>query len=190
MFAFALIALAAVAAALFVRTVFNTVSERYAAESSFDGIIKEVAERNGIDPRLIKAVIWKESRFDRLAIGGKGEIGLMQVMPKFALKEWADANGVENISDGVLSNPEMNIEVGSWYLARALRYWKDYSSSIELALCEYNAGRSRAEAWKPVTPDGKIINRIDIASTKTYVTDIMKKYAEYKKTWNPGEKSK
>ena len=52
-------------------------------------MIEQAGLRNGVDPCLLKAVIWRESRFDRTAIGSKGEVGLMQVMPKYAGLEWA-----------------------------------------------------------------------------------------------------
>lgn len=178
-FGLIVVAIAAITVAFAVRFVINTIQERKASESAFDSIIAAAGARNGIDPALVKAVIWRESNFRPLAIGSKGEIGLMQVMPKFALKDWAVANKVKTPSDGALSNPEMNIEVGSWYLARALRYWRKYDCAVELALCEYNAGRTRADAWKPETYDGKMKN-IDIDSTRYYVNDIMNKFTEYK----------
>lgn len=61
-------------------------SERF---TKYDKMIEQAGLRNGVDPCLLKAVIWRESRFDRTAIGSKGEVGLMQVMPKYAGLEWA-----------------------------------------------------------------------------------------------------
>ena len=47
----------------------------------YDRFILKAGTRNRIDPALIKAVVWRESRFNHIAKGGKGEIGLMQIMP-------------------------------------------------------------------------------------------------------------
>ena len=49
-------------------------------ESRFDAIIREVAEAYDVDPLLIKAMVWHESRFNPLAEGRAGEIGLMQMI--------------------------------------------------------------------------------------------------------------
>ena len=62
-------------------TVFSAYNNRYV---KYDAMIVDAGIRNGVDPNLLKAVIWRESRFDRTAIGSKGEVGLMQIMPKYA----------------------------------------------------------------------------------------------------------
>ncbi len=145
----------------------------------YDSIIEAAGRRNGVDPALLKAVIWRESRFDRDATGTKGEVGLMQIMVQFAAKDWADAHKRPAPTKGALSDPELNIEIGSWYLGRALRRWSEYREAAALALCEYNAGPTRAEAWKPPDKNGTVIDRIDIASTASYVTVILTKQKEY-----------
>jgi len=118
--------------------------------------------RNGVDPCLLRAVIWKESKFDRSVIGSKGEIGLMQVMQKYAAHDWAEAHRTQIPSPGALSDPEFNIEVGSWYLGRALKRWKEYNDCVALALCEYNAGYVRADSWKPANKADSVLERISI----------------------------
>lgn len=145
----------------------------------YDSMIEAAGRRNGVDPALLKAVIWRESRFDRNARGTKGEVGLMQIMVQFAAKDWADAHKRPAPTKGALSDPELNIEIGSWYLGRALRRWADYREATALALCEYNAGPTRAEAWKPPDKNGTVIDRIDISSTVSYVTVILTKQKEY-----------
>ncbi|MBO4490013.1 MAG: lytic transglycosylase domain-containing protein [Lentisphaeria bacterium] len=145
----------------------------------YDSIIEAAGRRNGVDPALLKAVIWRESRFDRDATGTKGEVGLMQIMVQFAARDWADAHKRPAPTKGALSDPELNIEIGSWYLGRALRRWAEYREGTALALCEYNAGLTRAEAWKPPDKNGTVIDRIDIASTASYVTVILTKQKEY-----------
>ena len=150
----------------------------------YDKIIREAAQRNQVDPRLLKAVIWRESRFDPMTEGKAGEVGLMQIMPDLAVVDWAKAKGKDVPFRAALFDPELNIEIGSWYLGRAIRRWNKYRDCYVLALCEYNAGLTRANKWKPANPNGDVRKRITIPSTRTYVNDIMDRYEKYKKTWD------
>src|SRR3954447_15212183 len=86
---------------------------RLKREHRQDKNILAAARKHGIDPALVKAVIWQESRFDADARGGKGEIGLMQIMPGTGL-EWAGAQRVTNFSDVLLTEPARNIDCGTW----------------------------------------------------------------------------
>ena len=166
-------------------------------EFSFSGIpsiayynrfILDASLRNHIDPFLLKALIWRESRFNHIAIGGKGEVGLMQIMPggKAAAADWAIAHHRSIPSEEELLNPELNIDIGAWYLARALKRYRYSRDAVALALCEYNAGPSRAEEWipDPDTPEESVFDLITISSTRKYVEDIMKKYEHYKNELN------
>ena len=161
----------------------HSVMKYYARFKAYDAIIVKAGERNGVDPALLKAVIWQESKFDSSTIGSKGEIGLMQIMQKFAAADWAKAHSRRTPSIGALSDPELNIEIGSWYLGRALQRWNKYRDCYVLALCEYNAGPTRANKWKPANPAGDVRQKITIPSTLSYVNDIMDRYETYKKTW-------
>jgi len=151
-----------------------------ARQHRYDRLIEQTAVRYGLDSRLLRAVIWRESNFRADIRGRRGEIGLMQIMPgpNGAVQDWADARKIPSPCDGLLFDPELNIDIGAWYLARALRYWQPYSEYMSLALCEYNAGRKYAKIWKPVTYDGSIADRINFKSTNAYVQAIMKKYRE------------
>jgi soluble lytic murein transglycosylase len=148
-------------------------------ESQYDDLIKKAARKYNVDSRLIKAVIYRESKFDPRARGSAGEIGLMQIMPDGAAVDWARYYKIDKVREGLLFGPELNIEIGTWYLSMALKRWKNYKYARELALCQYNAGRKRAENWKPDTYDGTVIDRIKIKSTRAYVESIMRKYEKY-----------
>src|SRR5437868_9720886 len=63
----------------------------------YDKLITRVATEHQLDPMLVKAVVWRESRFDRDKVGSAGERGLMQVTPK-AANEWAREYKVSNFS--------------------------------------------------------------------------------------------
>ncbi|MBR1950991.1 MAG: transglycosylase SLT domain-containing protein [Lentisphaeria bacterium] len=141
--------------------------------------IQKISERRGIDPQLVRAVIFQESRFVREAVGKKGEVGLMQVHVKGAVADWAKAHGKKVPSHSALCDVNLNLEIGTWYLSKALRRWEKYRDQIPLALVQYNAGATRAERWKPERLDGDVIPRIKIAVTRAYVVNIMKRYRKY-----------
>ncbi len=147
--------------------------------SNYDEMIREAARRNCVDPLLVKAVIWRESRFDRSARGSRGEVGLMQIMPEWAATDWAEAKGTRPPGVASLYMPALNIEIGSWYLAKGLRKWSKYRDREALALAEYNAGAKAANKWRPPDFDGDALGRIDYASTRSYVSSIISKYEEY-----------
>ncbi len=145
----------------------------------YDGLIREAARKYCVDSCLLKAVIWKESKFNQNARGYSGEVGLMQIRPTTAAKEWADENKISFEGEGVLFYPPLNIEIGAWYLSRAMKRWEKYEHREELALSEYNAGFKGMSSWIPAKPDGEVIPNIRIKSTKKYVSDIMDRYDDY-----------
>ena len=155
---------------------------------SYDTLILDAARRNQVDPRLVKAVIWRESRFNSRAVGKAGEVGLMQIMQDRAATDWAKAHGRPVPSRGALFNPALNIEIGSWYLSRAVKRWSGYRDCYQLALCEYNAGLTRANKWKPADPNGDVRSRISISSTLSYVNTVLDRYEKYKRDWDTGKR--
>lgn len=147
----------------------------------YDEIIYGRAAKYCIDPCLLKAVIWKESGFNRNAAGGKGEVGLMQIMPGSAVQDWSNSHGVPHPPRGVLFDPELNVEIGAWYLSQELKKWSSYKETERLALCGYNAGPGNAKKWKPASLEADFKDNIKFRSTKLYVDLIMKKCEEYRK---------
>ena len=149
-----------------------------------DALIREVAAQNGADPMLVKAVVWRESRFDAHKFGSAGERGLMQVS-EAAAREWARENRIENFRVEELFDPRVNVQAGTWYLARALGHWREQTDPVPFALAEYNAGASRAQRWAGGSDAGAISpdafrNRIDFPGTRRYVDLIMARYEFYK----------
>jgi soluble lytic murein transglycosylase len=148
----------------------------------YDPIITSVAAEHRLDPMLVKAVIWRESRFDSRKYGTAGERGLMQVSAK-AANEWARENKVENFKLDDLFDPKTNLEAGSWYLRRAIDHWQNEAEPLPFALAEYNAGASRAQRW--VGGDGittnQFLDNIDFPATRRYVQSILDRYAFYKR---------
>ncbi len=150
-------------------------------DSKYDSVIIPTARQYSIDPLLIKAVIWRESDFNPNAVGTKGEIGLMQLMMKSSVKDWAKYNKRKMPERGVVFDPWLNIEIGTWYLAWCRQLWKGYGNREILALATYNAGYSNVKKWIPEKYKGDdLIEFIKFSSTKKYISSILEKYQKYK----------
>ena len=145
-------------------------------QHQYDGLMVRVGQEHGLSPRLISAVIWKESRYRPQAVGGAGEVGLMQVTELVGY-EWAGAHGIESFTQADLFRPEINLQVGAWYLSRAAAHWSMYDDPIPYALAEYNAGRSNVKRWSRKASDShEFMQRITYPNTQRYVRDILKRY--------------
>lgn len=147
--------------------------ELFIDTSKFDPLITSAAAKYSLPPALVKALIRQESKFDPDAIGKKGEIGLMQLLPAGAAAEWARIKKCSIPSRKKLFSPELNLEIGCWYLARAMHRWRAYRCQTEMALAQYNAGEKNVLRWKPEHFDGDFVSRITWRGTKKYVSVIM-----------------
>jgi len=147
---------------------------------AFDDLIASSSARHGVDPLLVKAVIWQESRFSPHKLGGHGERGLMQVTEP-AAQDWVKAEGIETFVPEDLLDAKTNIEVGTWYLGRALRHWASQEDPLPFALGEYNAGRSRVQRWSGGNPmsAGEFKEAMDIRSTRGYIAAVLRRYHYY-----------
>ena len=151
----------------------------------YDGLIQSVAAAHRLDPMLVKAVVWRESRFDPQKYGSRGERGLMQVSEK-AANEWARENKIDNFRVEELFDPQKNLEAGAWYLQRAWQHWEQEPDPLPFALAEYNAGASRAQRWAggeqaPAMTDKAFLSNIDFPNTRKYVDSIIARYQFYKR---------
>jgi soluble lytic murein transglycosylase len=147
-------------------------------------LIRSVALAHELDPMLVKAVVWRESRFDPQKYGTAGERGLMQVSEK-AANEWAKESKIDNFVVEELFDPKTNLEAGTWYLQRALKHWERQPDPVPFALAEYNAGASRAQRWAGGTSGGvmqseEFLRNIDFPGTRKYVDSIIERYHFYK----------
>jgi soluble lytic murein transglycosylase-like protein len=125
-----------------------------------DRLIFDTAEREGVDPRFVHAVIWQESRYHTEAESHAGAVGLMQLMPATA-----ERFGCHDRND-----PAQNIEAGTKYLSWLL---KRFSGNVELALAGYNAGEGSVDKYNGIPP---------YTETQNYVKIISKRYG---KTYHP-----
>lgn len=155
-------------------------------EKRYDSIIAAKAQSYDLEPELIKAVIWKESRFHEDQIGGKGELGLMQLL-KPAIKDWAQSTHHDIPSDKEVMDPELNIEIGTWYLAWCGKRFPDRpSENYLLLLAIYNAGYGRVrDNWLSKDPKKPFtFQDIGYPSTKDYISKIQERMALYKEQRN------
>lgn len=149
----------------------------------YDRLIRSVASEHHLDPMLVKAVVWRESRFDPRKHGSHGERGLMQVTER-AANEWAGENKIVGFTSDQLFEPRTNLEAGTWYLHRAMEHWTHQSDPTPFALAEYNAGASRAQRWSGGNgiveiSEHQFLEKIDFPATRRYVESIMDRYKFY-----------
>src|SRR5947208_15375978 len=150
----------------------------------FDNLIHTVAAEHELDPMLVKAVVWRESRFDPRKVGSAGERGLMQVSER-AAREWARQTHADNFQPDDLFEPRTNLEAGVWYLRRALQHWEHQAEPESFALAEYNAGASRAQRWanndsSATLPEETFRENIDFPGTRKYVATVLSRYHFYR----------
>ena len=130
-------------------------------------IVRE-ARRNGLDPYFVAALIRQESLFNPEAKSGAGAIGLMQVMPRTG-KAVARQLGIRNFSAARLTDPGINVRIGTVILAEHLR---TYGGRVPDVLVAYNAGAGRLSRWRSL-PERRepelFVERIPYDETRDYV---------------------
>jgi len=156
-------------------------------EHRFDELISRQARVYRLDEPLVWSLIYEETYFRAGAIGDADEVGLMQVTPLVA-RDWAKETGLSDMerqaNENVvtfLSNPERNIQIGSWYLEKLRERYRGRQSETAMMLAGYNAGPSRVEEWTRgidvnAISESDFIARIGIPSTRAYVTHILERY--------------
>jgi soluble lytic murein transglycosylase len=153
----------------------------------YDELIARQARVYRLDEKLVWSLIYEETYFRAWKVGAADEVGLMQVTPTVA-REWAKETGFKEFekqaSDNVvefLADPERNIQAGCWYLEKLRAQYRGRPAETAMTLAAYNAGSSRVDEWTKgvdvaslAEPD--FVERIGIASTRTYVTSILTRY--------------
>ena len=148
----------------------------------YDDIIRQQARQKDLDPALIAAVIYQESRF-RPRESSAGAQGLMQILPATA-DFIAGRTGGTKFTHSDLATPQVNISYGAYYL----KYLIDrYDGDVLTALAAYNAGEGRVDQW--LQESGKSGGKIDSADeipfpeTREYVKNVLKARNEYKQEY-------
>jgi soluble lytic murein transglycosylase len=158
----------------------------------YDSVIASESARHKVDPDLVWSIMYEETYFSPWKRGDKGEIGLMQITPVVA-REWVAESGAPEVPPANAADPETlltqverNVQIGSWYLGKFGEQYKNTPGREARMLAAYNAGNSRVVEWARVTEgappldEQQFIERIDIPSTRAYVTSILRRYREVK----------
>jgi len=169
----------------------------------YDKLIGAAAEQHGLDPALVKAIVYEESFFSPRARSSQNAFGLMQVTPVVA-QEWVEAirarslwdaaaaitskplSGPEEGFEETLCDPAVSLHVGCWYLQSLFKRYRDEADPLSFALAAYNAGPSNVERWAPDAERSKLshdefIARIDFPVTRNYIQRILQRYDDYKR---------
>ncbi|MBN2184594.1 MAG: lytic transglycosylase domain-containing protein [Candidatus Krumholzibacteriota bacterium] len=146
----------------------------------YGSIVSEEMHKRDIPFELVYGVIREESRFDRNAVSASGAVGLMQIMPSTG--EWiGNKLKVDEVSKEGMFDPELNIQMGAWYL----RFLLDRTEgSVVGALASYNAGYSRMAEWKKSFEPSKnpliALELIGIEETRNYVKRVLGSMSVYR----------
>ncbi|AGA58459.1 MAG: lytic transglycosylase domain-containing protein [Thermobacillus sp.] len=138
------------------------------SESLYDPLIRQSAERYGIDPALVKAVVRTESAFNPRAVSRAGAKGLMQLMDATAR-----SLGVADPYD-----PAQNVAGGTRYLAWLLG---KYDGNVKAALAAYNAGPGRVDRLGILTDEAFDEKRSLLPEeTQNYVAKVLDAFERYR----------
>ncbi|HEX3693302.1 MAG TPA: lytic transglycosylase domain-containing protein [Solirubrobacteraceae bacterium] len=143
-------------------------------------LIREQAADKHLDPALIAAVIYAETKFEPRT-SAAGALGLMQIEPATA-QYIAHLSGGYRFTTGDLATPKINLAYGSWYL----RYLLDHYGGDEmLAVAAYNAGLANVDSWVARARGEGRLSMADIPfpETKAYVERVLRAQGEYRSAY-------
>ena len=135
-------------------------------------IVRGHARNHDLDPALLAAVVYVESRFDPNARSEAGAVGLMQLLPTTA-KGIAQRTGGTRFVVADLRDPEINVRYGSWYLD----YLRDRFGDTSRALAAYHAGPGNLERWQR----GGL--GIAFPETRAYVEEVQRVKRVYERAY-------
>ncbi|HEY5261146.1 MAG TPA: lytic transglycosylase domain-containing protein [Solirubrobacteraceae bacterium] len=177
---FAALALVVVLAVVVVSRIHNVLPDN-GLPLTDAAVIREQAAEKHLDPTLIAAVIYAETKFDPRT-SSAGALGLMQLLPSTA-EYIAHLSGGVRFTTGDLATPKINVAYGSWYL----RYLLDHYDGNEMeAVAAYNGGLANVDAWvAKARAEGGTLTIADIPfpETQAYVERVLRAQTEYRSTY-------
>jgi soluble lytic murein transglycosylase len=141
----------------------------------YKAIVTGHARNYHLDPALLSAVIYQESKFRANAESSTGAIGLMQLEPATA-KGIAVHTGGSKFVVADLYDPELNVRYGAWYLEHLMKKYRDE----RLALAAYNAGQQNVDRWRAAGQE------IQFSETRAYVKRVERLKGIYRKAYFKG----
>jgi soluble lytic murein transglycosylase len=168
------VALGAIVAAAFayVETTSPPWYERIRYPLRYSQYVRVHARAHKLDPALMAAVIYQESKFRPSVESSSGAIGLMQLTPSTA-RGIAIRTGGSAFKTSDLYNPEINIRYGAWYLDNLFAKYHDE----RLVLAAYNAGQGNVDKW---LAHGEAIQ---FPETRAYVARVERLKKVYADAW-------
>lgn len=147
----------------------------------YSSIIRQQASEKHLDPALIAAVIYAETKFNPRSSAAGAE-GLMQILPQTA-EFLAHRSGATTFTTADLATPQVNIAYGSYYL----RYLLDeYGGNLALALAAYNGGEANVNRWlagAQASHESFTISSIPFTETRAYVERVLQAQRDYRSTY-------
>ena len=134
--------------------------------------VRKLEEQHGLPRGLVHALMRQESAFDPAVVSPATAVGLMQLMPSTG-KAIAAELSMTDYDPAMLTNPELNLKLGAFYIAKLL---KTFQGSIPLAAAAYNAGPKAVSHWLAVGKDHDAdlwVARIPYDETRGYVAKVM-----------------
>jgi soluble lytic murein transglycosylase len=141
-------------------------------------VIREQAAAKHLDPALIAAVIYAETKFEPRTSSAGAE-GLMQILPSTA-HFLAGLSGGVSFTTSDLATPAINIAYGSYYLRYLLEH---YDGNEMLAVAAYNAGLANVDSWvaRARAAGGELtVGAIPFPQTRAYVQSVLQAQREYR----------
>ena len=141
-------------------------------------VIESEARLNALDPYFVSAIIYQESRFTANARSTADARGLMQLIPSTG-RLMARQVGVRKLDVSQLYEPELNVKLGTRYIAQLLQ---DFKGERELALAGYNAGPGRVRRWLRKNRGAELdefVESIPYKETRIYVKNILEAHFQY-----------
>jgi len=130
------------------------------------------AERNDVATLLNRRII--DPNLPLQEVQAYTEARVPPMPEATAVADWERVTGQRCPFSGLLFDPKLNIEIGTWYLAQALGQWHDYRDREVLALAQYNAGRTRAKKWAPEDKRENVRRKkISFPSTREYISKVL-----------------
>jgi soluble lytic murein transglycosylase len=148
-------------------------------------LIRRYAEQRELDPFLVAALVAQESTFQADIRSSANAWGLMQIVPATG-RRYAPKVGVRRFSTSKLTDPEVNVRIGTAYLADLVAEFSDVAS----ALAAYNAGESRVSRWRAERPGvarDEFIDDIPFPETQNYVKRIIGTAEDYRMLYGTGQ---
>jgi soluble lytic murein transglycosylase len=145
---------------------------RYPLE--YEHVIRAYAGERDLDPALVAAVIYAESRFDSNVRSSAGAVGLMQILPETG-EFIARSTGGTDFVEADLRDPDLNVRYGTWLLDHLRERYGD----VETALAAYHAGPGNVDEWR------RKGSGIAFPETRAYVGEVLRVRRVYAQAYGP-----